>query len=49
MKTLKLSKGLNLNKKAITKLQESQMASIKGGQNNPTDASCFMHTCGGGE
>lgn len=48
MKTLKLSKGLSLNKEAITKLQESQMKHIKGGS-YPPDGSCgdvsCVHSC----
>ena len=31
MKKIQLNKGLTLNKEAITKLQESQMSSLKGG------------------
>lgn len=46
---IKLTKGLTLNKEAITKLQEAQMAQVKGG-NYPPDApgdSCLDVSCGG--
>ncbi|MFE3872166.1 class I lanthipeptide [Flavobacterium sp. ZS1P70] len=41
---IKLTKGLSLNKEAITKLQESQMGYFKGG-NVPVDASCADLSC----
>ncbi|MFE3872165.1 class I lanthipeptide [Flavobacterium sp. ZS1P70] len=42
---IKLTKGLSLNKEAVTKLQESQMAHFKGGnlieEGTCAEASCF--------
>lgn len=32
MSKIKLTKGLKLNKETLSKLQESQMASVKGGK-----------------
>ena len=39
MKKLQLKKGLQINKEAITKLQESQMAKVVGG------STCFAGSC----
>ena len=44
MKKIKLNKGLNLNKKSITKLQESQLSNFKGG-NKGASISCLNFTC----
>lgn len=38
-KNIKLKKGLTINKEAITKLQESQMAKVVGG------SSCLCCSC----
>ncbi|MFE3872169.1 class I lanthipeptide [Flavobacterium sp. ZS1P70] len=43
---IKLTKGLSLNKVAITKLQESQVAHFKGGIVPPVK-SCELNTCMG--
>jgi len=47
MKIIKINKGLNLNKKSITKLQESQLLTFKGGGVNDlkNPPSCVMHSC----
>jgi hypothetical protein len=42
---IQLSKGLSINKEAIAKLQESQMAQLKGGIKN-ADGSCGVASCG---
>jgi natural product precursor len=51
MKKIKLTKGLQINKEAVSKLQESQMKDVKGGRNeagisckNTTGASCTSQT-----
>ena len=41
---IKLTKGLTLNKEAITKLQEAQMSKVKGGINPPVQ-SCRHISC----
>ncbi|VXB33776.1 conserved hypothetical protein [Flavobacterium sp. 9AF] len=45
MKKINLNKGLTLNKEAITKLQESQMSSLKGGAQEGAAASCVLLSC----
>ncbi len=40
---IKLEKGLSLNKESIIKLQETQIANIKGGLGTPT--SCAAASC----
>ena len=42
MKKIKLSKGLQINKEAVSKLQEEQMKDIKGGQ---AAISCWKESC----
>ncbi|MFE3872168.1 class I lanthipeptide [Flavobacterium sp. ZS1P70] len=42
---IKLSKGLSLNKETVSKLQESQMAHIKGGNVIEDSWSCVAGTC----
>lgn len=42
MKKLKLNKGLQINKEAISKLQDEQIKSIKGGA---AARSCAWTTC----
>jgi hypothetical protein len=49
---IQLSKGLSINKEAIAKLQESQMAQLKGGANamiktcpEETCKSCLNQSC----
>jgi len=44
MKKIKLNKGLNLNKKSITKLQESQLSNFKGG-NMVVGVTCANGSC----
>jgi natural product precursor len=49
MHKIKLTKGLQINKEQISKLQEEQMNSLKGGNNSlqsPTQ-SCGQCSCGG--
>ena len=43
MKKIKLNKGLQLNKEVVSKLQEEQLANVKGGA-APAD-SCFIGSC----
>ncbi|MDX8553575.1 class I lanthipeptide [Tenacibaculum sp. 1B UA] len=45
MKKITLNKGLRLNKEAITKLQDSQMSSFKGGINAAAGATCANGSC----
>jgi len=45
MKKIKLNKGLNLSKKSITKLQESQLSNFKGGNKGLSDYSCANGSC----
>lgn len=51
MKKIKLNTGLKLNKEAITKLQEEQLQTFKGGamnefsRNNGSINSCYYQTC----
>lgn len=46
---IQLTKGLKLNKEALTKLQESQMLSVKGGNTAPVPSSSGPKcTCGKG-
>ena len=45
MKKIQLNKGLTLNKEAITKLQESQMSSLKGGAQEAAAGSCVLLSC----
>jgi len=46
MKKIKLNNGLKLNKKAITKLQESQLSKFIGGKSDKVDyRSCYMFSC----
>ncbi|MDW9381316.1 class I lanthipeptide [Chryseobacterium sp. JV558] len=49
MNKMKLSKGLQINKEQISKLQEEQMNSLKGGVNSLQAAaqSCGQCSCGG--
>ncbi|MDR6763867.1 hypothetical protein J2Y38_004091 [Flavobacterium sp. 2755] len=44
MKKIQLKKGLQINKDAVSKLQENQMKDIKGGQ-APAAVSCDDHSC----
>ena len=46
MKKIKLTKGLQINKEAVTKLQEDQMQDVKGGQ---AALSCLWKSCNGKE
>ncbi|MCS3532832.1 class I lanthipeptide [Chryseobacterium sp. JUb7] len=49
MYKIKLTKGLQINKEQISKLQEAQMNSLKGGNNkiqNPSQ-SCGQCSCDG--
>lgn len=41
---IQLKKGLTINKETISKLQESQMASIRGGQGDSIK-SCLLISC----
>jgi len=41
---IQLKKGLTINKETISKLQESQMASIRGGQGD-SKKSCYLTSC----
>lgn len=43
MKKIKLNKGLQLNKEVVSKLQEEQLANVKGGL-APAD-SCICCSC----
>jgi natural product precursor len=43
---IQLKKGLTINKEAISKLQETQMAIIKGGS-GASKQSCYIATCWG--
>lgn len=45
MKKIKLNKGLKLNREVITKLQESQLSSFKGGVMIDDSISCLNFTC----
>ncbi|UZT97102.1 class I lanthipeptide [Chryseobacterium fluminis] len=49
MHKIKLTKGLQINKEQISKLQEEQMNSLKGGTNSLQAAaqSCGQCSCGG--
>ncbi|MBE4950560.1 MULTISPECIES: class I lanthipeptide [Chryseobacterium] len=49
MNKMKLSKGLQINKEQISKLQEEQMNGLKGGVNSLQAAaqSCGQCSCGG--
>ena len=40
MKKIKLTKGLNFNKEAISKLNEGQLSTIKGGVGSSRGAQC---------
>ena len=42
MKKIKLSNGLQINKDAVSKLQETQMKDVKGGQ---AAFSCWSGSC----
>ena len=42
MKKIKLSNGLQINKEAVSKLQETQMKDVKGGQ---AAFSCWSNSC----
>ena len=42
MKKIKLSNGLQINKDAVSKLQETQMKDVKGGQ---AAFSCWKDSC----
>ncbi len=42
---IKLNKGLVVKKTTITKLQESQMAQVKGGISNISIQSCLQASC----
>lgn len=42
MKKIKLTKGLQINKEVVSKLQEEQMKDIKGGQ---AALSCWSKSC----
>ncbi|MEO8516451.1 MAG: class I lanthipeptide [Flavobacterium sp.] len=42
MKKIKLTKGLQINKDAVSKLQETQMKDVKGGQ---AAFSCWSDSC----
>ncbi|MEM6721886.1 MAG: class I lanthipeptide [Bacteroidota bacterium] len=44
MKKIKLNKGLQLNKEVVSKLQEDQLANVKGGL-AAGGGSCFMFSC----
>ncbi len=43
MKKIKLNKGLQLNKEVVSKLQEEQLANVKGGQ--APSGSCRNGSC----
>jgi len=46
MKKIVLKKGLNLTKEALVKLEESQMASVKGqGSSSGANCTCKKHSC----
>ena len=49
---IKLNKGLQLTKESLTRLEDIQIASVKGGQRQKTIgarcSSCVKHSCGGG-
>ncbi|WP_408045123.1 class I lanthipeptide [Tenacibaculum litopenaei] len=46
MNTIKLNNGLKLNKEAVTKLQDSQLANLKGGTGEKAPAgSCLLLSC----
>jgi hypothetical protein len=48
MSTIKLNNGLKLNKEAVTKLQDSQLADLKGGAGEKAPAgSCVLLSCDG--
>ncbi|MCH2032693.1 MAG: class I lanthipeptide [Tenacibaculum sp.] len=44
MKKIQLTKGLQINKEAISKLQEDQMTEVKGGK---AALSCLFKSCNG--
>ncbi len=44
MKKIKLTKGLQINKEAVSKLQEDQMQDVKGGK---AALSCLWKSCNG--
>lgn len=46
MKKIKLNKGLQINKEAVSKLQEDQMKDVKGGA---AALSCLWSSCNGKE
>ena len=48
MKTIKLTKGLELNKSIISKLQQAQMKGVRGRGTTGPRCTCFRNTCGGG-
>ncbi len=48
MKKIKLNKGLQLNKKVVSKLQEEQLANVKGGALPPA-GSCGIASCNGND
>ncbi|MCD2258067.1 class I lanthipeptide [Psychroserpens luteolus] len=43
MKKIKLNKGLQLNKEVVSKLQEDQLANVKGGM--AAAGSCGIFSC----
>ena len=45
MKKIKLEKGLQLNKEILTKLEDSQMASIKGQGSSGPKCTCNKNSC----
>ena len=45
MKKIKLEKGLQLNKEILTKLEDSQMASIKGQGSSAPKCTCNKNSC----
>ena len=49
MNKMKLTKGLQINKEQVSKLQEEQMNSLKGGTNTlqAPGQSCGQCSCGG--
>ena len=44
MKKIKLTKGLQINKEVVSKLQEDQMSEVKGGK---AALSCLFKSCNG--
>ncbi|WP_188112181.1 class I lanthipeptide [Aquimarina sp. RZ0] len=47
MKKIKLTKGLQLSKESLSRLQDSQMSSIKGQGTNGPRCTCRRHSCFG--